>query len=232
MRKLSLLLLLLVFVFTVSACGNSAKTGVSSEDSQYTMSHATWLPLEGGDSEESAIANSSLIVKGEVISQDVELLGPKGGEIVFTHSKFKVSEVYSINVDEVESIAADDLNKNSLIVDVRQTGGSMDGVTTSQIEDAPLLEVGTTYVLLLDKKDDGFYNLVGGRLGTAIIKSGGIQFVNEESRQIFKELGGEKLSNLDDVLENIIEKENLGDEILVNEEGYSPKELVKEAAQE
>jgi hypothetical protein len=65
---------------------------------------ASWVGLPGGDSEESAIKNSSIIARGKVIDQYTEIRGEEGANVVFTISKVKVLDIFGINLFDIDSI--------------------------------------------------------------------------------------------------------------------------------
>jgi hypothetical protein len=197
----------------------------------YVSLGASWEGLPGGDSEKSAIENSSVIGKGTVVNQTTEVRGIEGSELVFTISSVIISEVFAVGIDEVTGIENESIG-NKLKVNILQTGGTYGDIMTPEIEDAPLLIKGKSYLLFLEKTEEGYYLPVGGRLGVAEITKGEVSFVNEESSEMFDDFEGEKVSDVTDTLGEFATEEEIEDSIYVNVDEYDPVEALEEAKNE
>ena len=127
--------------------------------------------------------------------------------LVFTISTIEISRVFAY--DSACSSLPNDIDKQGIqTVKVIQTGGTTSGVRTPPIEDAPILEFGSEYLLFLTEGDPDLYIPVGGRLGTAVIVSESIGFTNEESANAFPELKYMNIEVLPDYLAGIEKEAN------------------------
>ncbi|MDR0853199.1 MAG: hypothetical protein LBN34_02415 [Clostridiales Family XIII bacterium] len=195
-----------------------------------SMVHASWIELEGGDSEEAVIENSTFIAKGIVEESSTELKGPEGGELVFTNNKVRVLELYAVNEDEVSDVQ-EDLQGEELIIDVQQTGGTYGEFFTPEFTEAPLFEVGSEYLLFLTKTEDGYYIPVGGRLGYAEIVDGTIVFVNDEAEELLDDFSNEDVTDAIDIIEYV--DESIPESGLsINEDNLDIEEMIEESAGE
>lgn len=113
---------------------------------------ATWT--DNYDDINELTISSDIIIKGQLVSSNTQLRK----DLVFTMNKVKVTEVISGDV------AVGD------IIDILQTGGTYKNITTQPIEDAPLLEKESSYLLYLsltdkDKTYGQYYLISGGYQG-------------------------------------------------------------------
>jgi hypothetical protein len=186
---------------------------------------ATWAPIDGGDSEEAVVNNSTFIGRGKLLGADTEIRGDVGNEMVFTINHMLITQIYAINENEISTIS-DDMNSNSLIVDVLQTGGKYGKYITPALGDAPLLQKGTEYFLFLENTEEGYYLPIGGRLGIAEIINGRIEFVNDEAADLLSSFEGDKVTKIiADLLSIANEIDNA---IEINENNESITEVLAE----
>jgi hypothetical protein len=197
-------------------------------DNVTPSTEATWVNLEGGNTEENIVAESSLVVEGKVISQTVKIVKAADDNdegIYFTVSKISVSEILAKSSEIDEDILQ--INKNDeLIVSVTQTGAIVKGEEKNIIADAPLIEKGKTYVLFLDKFGDGTFVPIAGRLGVAEVIKGELEFTNAEAKDAMISFEGEKADDVADNLAQYEDDEN--NTLIVNSEGDPAPEFLKE----
>jgi hypothetical protein len=186
---------------------------------------ADWVPIDGGDTEEAVVNNTTFIGVGKVIGTDTEIRGDEGGEMVFTINHVLITKIYAVDEEETSDIA-EDISGNSLIVDVLQTGGVFGEFKTLAFDDAPLLEQNIEYLLFLNKTEDGYYLPVGGRLGIAEIVNGKIEFTNDEAAAILSSFEGDKVSKIISDLLNVADE--VDNNILINESGESVLTILDE----
>ena len=154
MRNFTLLLILFyIVVMPLSAC--------SAKPKQYTQ--ASWT-THYNTVEEMTNASDEIII-AKVISQSLELRV----DMVFTISELEI----------VEGIKSSTNNGSTL--SVLQTGGKKGDFETYPIEDVLMLSQGKTYLLFLDKTDEGHTLLMGGYQGAATIQNGKVVFPDNEA---------------------------------------------------
>ena len=142
--RLLAILIATILVLTATSYANGYVQDELTEISQAT--YATWSNRYNTILEMQA--DSDIIVKGTLVSSTPE----QRNDLVFTRSTLNVTEV---------------LKGSSFIenIEVLQTGGSLNGVVTSPICGAPLLESSKEYVLYLQHVNDpqyGEYYLISG----------------------------------------------------------------------
>jgi len=158
------------------------------------------------------ISESSLAGTVKVISSKTELRE----DMVFTKSIVEMKYPDMISKDIISEVIGNDevSSKNSFMrIEVLQTGGSCDGVTTEAFPDAPLLDVGGKYMLFLEATDEGHYLITGGFRGIAEIKDSKVSFLTSENKVAFSEL--ENIPT-NDVAKTISKMEKSNDQILIN----------------
>jgi hypothetical protein len=185
---------------------------------------ATWVTLEGGNTEENIIDASALVVRGKVISQTVTKVDDNNGGIYFTVSKIIVSEVLAKSSTTDDALPTNE--KSEVIVSVTQTGAIVDGDAKNIITDAPLLENGKTYVLFLDEFGDGTFVPIAGRLGVAEVVKGELEFTNPEAQEAMISFEGEKLDNVTEGLQQY--EDDISNTLVVNENNIPAKEFLLE----
>jgi hypothetical protein len=228
-RVLTILIILVVSIVSVILIVQQIERSKRQTPKSFTSSSASWVGLPGGDSERSAIENSSIIAKGTVVSQRTETRGPEGSELVFTISTVEIPTVFAVSTDDAVDVEPE-IKGDNLIVDILQTGGTYGNLITEEIADAPILMNGKSYFLLLEKTDEGYYIPVGGRLGVAEVVKGEVGFVNEESREMFNDIEGEKVSEITDTLDEFVEDANIESKVNVNTDGDVPSAIIEEVS--
>lgn len=211
-------IIIFIVIISMSACSNDSSINSYQDTDKYTDTEDTninqqnvldgeavaieenvmtsWEPLEGGDSEESIINNSVLIVKGIPLANDTEVIGGKLEEsgFPFTVFKFKVSEIIAIK-RSYDSIIKRSWQNKALMLSVRMNGAVIDSNNKSYIiHDAPLMELGKEYLLFLRyDKDIDMYWPVGGRLGVAEVgRNGLLHFTSERAAKLCDSLEGKE----------------------------------------
>lgn len=149
---MSLLLLFFIVVMPLSACSVKPK--------QYTQ--ASWTTHY--NTVEEMIKASDEIVIAKVITQSTELRV----DMVFTISNLEIIQRIGTSVDATS-------------LSVLQTGGQKGDFETYPIEDVLMLSKGKTYLLFLEKTDEGHYLLMGGYQGAATIQNGKVIFPNNKA---------------------------------------------------
>jgi hypothetical protein len=190
---------------------------------------ASWVPIEGGESEEGMIESSQIIGTGKVLSQKLRVIEASADEyaMAFTISEVEIGELNALNEEYIDEIA-ENIENRKMIVEILQTGGTGEGVSTPEIEDAPLLEIGKEYLFFLAPGDDGLYIPVGGRLGYAEIINGKIAFVNNESKAMFADFEGILKGKFPSELEEVVEEKVETGSIVVNEDNQKPISFVED----
>lgn len=124
---------------------------------------ATWA--YGAHSIDELMNYSDLIVKGKVI--DYEPI--QDGDLIFTFESVEVLEVIKGNVSKGDKIT------------VVITGGELNGKVTNPIEDCPIMDMRTPYMLFLQKTDSGHYAIVAGNQGFGRIKNNTIEYTAHDN---------------------------------------------------
>lgn len=116
-----------------------------------------------------------------VENSDIIILGEKHGSyteqrisMIFTKELIQIEEVY-----KGEEIIDDEIVDNEIIgeeIEILQTGGEMNNITTLPFAEAPLLEEDIEYLLFLDKTSEGYYLIMGGYQGVGTIVNGNVLF--------------------------------------------------------
>jgi len=175
----------------------------------HTPVSVTWAALPGGDNELSVINNSKLIALGVAKGSSVEnVQSDAGGKITpFTHFDFQIEQIYAVDKGWVAEIRNEITDDNR--VDIRMTGDE-----TYVIEDAPLLELGKTYLFFLDKaKEYAYFLPVGGRLGMAEVTDGDtLHFTSSQAAGINTDFEGKGVNTILESLSN----QKLDSSIIIN----------------
>jgi hypothetical protein len=208
--------------------GKWSETENSQEDvltTETTMS-ASWIELDGGNSEGSIINNSLVIAKCKVLDKRQEIEGGKidEGGAPFTYFTVTVEEIYAYDENRIQTLQ-DDLKGSSHKIEVRLTGGEVNGQEQA-FRDSPLLLVDEEYVLFLDKElDYKYYVPVGERLGIAKLDDDGIlHFTNDEAKSLCKDFEGKKFTDITKILSKI--GTAVDDSIKINTEKESIKAVL------
>jgi hypothetical protein len=130
--------------------GISIDRGIPTPIAQSTYD-ATWLELDGGDSEANVINSSKIIVKGKILSQSTRsiVLDENDEGTYFTISKLEVTEIQAKDASLDEKVIQPN-KEGKVILNVTQTGAVVNGKNKNIIGDAPLFKQGVEYVLFLD----------------------------------------------------------------------------------
>ncbi len=88
--------------------------------------------------------------------------------------------------------------KKGTDISILQTGGILNGITTAEIAEAPLLELNKEYVLFLRKSNEDHYLVMGGFQGIGEINHGKIE-VNVKTDEIGKVLNDMKIDSFEDM---------------------------------
>lgn len=152
-----------------------------------TSALATWN--ESYDNIQELTNNADVIVKGRVLSSEPQI---------------REDMVFTMNHLEVQEIMQGTTLNNASIIDILQTGGSMDGIITEPIKEAPLLKPDQDYILYLklteyDEVYGQYYLIEGGYQGIAYIDEKEIIPVSSEN-SIFEEYNN--LDQLNSVMES------------------------------
>ena len=175
----------------------------------HTPVSVTWAALPGGDNELSVINNSKLIALGVAKGNHVENVeSDAGGKLTpFTHFDFQIEQIYAADKGWVAEIRNEITDDNR--VDIRMTGDD-----TYVIGDAPLLELGKTYLVFLDKaKEYAYFLPVGGRLGMAeVTDANTLHFTSSQAAGINTDFEGK---GVDTILESL-SNQKLDSSIVIN----------------
>jgi len=188
---------------------------------------AYWAPLEGGDSEESIIRNSVLIVKGTPLTSDIEILGGKldAGGFPFSVFTFKITDIFAEKIGYNSVVSKSLLNKSNTIF-VRMNGAVIDGNDYTYIlEDAPLMEFDKEYILFLRyDKDIEMYWPVGDRFGVAEIdKNGALHFTNELAARLATTFEGARTKSF---ITELMAYPNINKYMVINEDNSSLNDFI------
>jgi len=121
------------------------------------------------------IENSCIIGIGTVINSYTAAIG----NVVFTYNIVRFENIYMVSSEFVKTTAPkhiEQLDNGILYVEVLQTGGTYSDITTVPFDEAPLYEIGKSYLFLLNETDDGHFLPVGGFQGYAHLVDGRIVF--------------------------------------------------------
>lgn len=191
----------------------------------------SWIPIDGGNTAQSVVANSTFIGRGKVIDQNPVVRGGAIGDggLVFTMTKINIDEIYAVDSNEKNFIEQNESN-SKITIELLQTGGTYDGHTDLAPADAPLLVKNVNYILFLTRTDEGYYLPIGGHIGIAEIVNGKLVFLNDESADIFNNIDGEKLSKLISNIEVYAEDapSSIDSEIVVNTSNDSISDFLHE----
>lgn len=124
---------------------------------------ATWA--YGAKTIDELIDYSELIVKGKVI--DYKPI--QEDNVIGTFETVEVLEVIKGNVSVGDQVT------------VVITGGEIDGKVTNPIEDCPIMDMRTPYMLFLKKTDSGNYAIVAGNQGFGRIKNNTIEYTAHDN---------------------------------------------------
>lgn len=122
------------------------------------------------------------------------------GKKVDSYTEQRVNMIFTNQIIEVNKIYKGDLGKGDKI-EVLQTGGKLNNITTAPANEAPLLENKANYLLFLEKTESGYYLIMGGFQGVAMIKNDKVQF-NVSYDSIAKELKDKTLPEIEKILTN------------------------------
>ena len=126
---------------------------------------------------------ADLIIKGDVIDSYTE----QRVDLIFTKQSIEISEMYKGNLKIGDKI------------EVLQTGGTLNNITTPPFEEAPLLEKGSDYLLLLQYTPEGHYLILGGYQGVGLVKDDNIVF-NSSNDEISQEFKDKKFNDVENIL--------------------------------
>lgn len=121
------------------------------------------------------------------------------GKQVDSYTVQVVDMIFTKEVIEVEKVYQGDAVKGDKI-EVIQTGGEMNNISTAPIEDAPLLEKSGNYFLALKKTTDGSYSILGGFQGIAEIQRNDKLKFNNENDEIALEFKNESFTEIEETL--------------------------------
>lgn len=131
----------------------------------------------------SMVSSADLVIKGK----KVDFYTEQRSDLIFTKQ-----------IIEIEKIYKGDADKNSRI-EILQTGGKLNDITTSPFAEAPLLDKNSNYLLLLKKSKEGHYLILGGYQGVGLIKNDNVIF-NASNTEITEELENKNINYIESVL--------------------------------
>lgn len=183
---LFLVLFLAVFFYTNDAL---KKSKVNTESAGNTAS-ASWH--DHYENVDELIKAADIIIHGKQIdSYTVQIV-----DMIFTKEVIEVEKVYQGDVLKGDKI------------EVIQTGGEMNNISTAPIEDAPLLEKNGGYFLALKKSTEGSYTILGGFQGVAEIQGNDKLKFNNENDEIALEFKNESFAEIEGTLADKIKLNN------------------------
>ncbi|MDR1116639.1 MAG: matrixin family metalloprotease [Oscillospiraceae bacterium] len=167
-KKIALCLIFALFINALSISGFD----VQEQSKMEWLSQATWSEMYSSNDE--MLSAADIVVIGEVVSQTLQ----QRHDLIFTLQNIEITEILEGSTD-------------SSMVSVLQTGGNFNGIYTPPISEAPLLDIGDTYVLALSYVESDVY-------GEYYIIMGGYQGVAKFDSTPLEESAANAISILDD----------------------------------
>jgi len=125
------------------------------------------------------ISESDLIIRGTVAASTPE----QRINIVVTRQNIHIDKLYQSTAPVGDSIF------------LLQTGGVLGSTRTKPFPEAPLLEVGKSYLLFLELTEEGHYLIMGGYQGAGRIRAGRLDFTNVYGDAVSAALDGMNLTD-------------------------------------
>lgn len=177
---ISLILLVLMFV---GAYTSGLFSSNKSNSINYNAPSADWV--DHYFSIEDLINNSDLVIVGKV----EDSIPQQRVNLIFTRQVIKIQKYL-----KGSSVLND-------TIEVLQTGGTLNGITTQEIDDAPLFKIKDHLVLFLKKTDEGHYLVLGGYQGKGKIENNKIK-VDESTIEdkVVKELKDKSIDEIEELV--------------------------------
>ena len=169
-----------IVLIAVTLCtGVSPQEQQSQPETSDSFSHALWSDSYNDFNE--LMENADLIITGSVISQTAQ----QRNDLVFTLQNIIVTSVIEGNVSAKR-------------ISVLQTGGSINSLFTPPIEEAPLLDVSSSYVLALrfvhSSVYGDYYLIMGGYQGVSKISNNSKSINHKQSLNILEKSFNESVA--------------------------------------
>jgi hypothetical protein len=123
------------------------------------------------------------------------------GKKVDSYQEQRVDLIFTKQIIEIRKIYKGELNVDDKI-EILQTGGTLNNITTLPFEEAQLLDNNCNYLLLLRKTSEGHYLILGGYQGVGLINDNENVVFNDANTEISSELKTKKLKDLEEILTN------------------------------
>jgi hypothetical protein len=168
---LAIIGLICCFNSTASTSGKGDQTTASPSIVLSQTCDVDWA--DHFDSLQSMIKGTNIVIKGKVVASYTE----QRVDMIFTKQVIQVTKVYGGAIKVGDRI------------ELLQTGGTMNGASTTPFKEAPLLNKSDEYLLFLEHTSEGHYLIVGGYQGRADIQNRKVVFSpynNEISKEFLK----------------------------------------------
>jgi hypothetical protein len=175
---------LLVTVFSMIIIGFVLFTSKKDDNKIINSASADWI--DHYNDFNSMASAADLIIKGKKVDSYPE----QRADLIFTKQVIEIKKIYK-----------GDLNIGDKI-EILQTGGTINNITTLPIEEAQLLDNNGNYLLLLRKSSEGHYLILGGYQGVGLIKDDENVIFNDANTEFTNDLKSKKLKDIEEVLIN------------------------------